>query len=432
MESVKVTVIIPVYEVEAWLTDCLDSVLGQTLQDIQVICIDDASPDGCGAILDAYAARDSRLEVIHLDRNMRQGYGRNLGLERARGEYIYLLDSDDMIRPGALEELAAAADADRLDGIFFDCSLHYDDESLRMREADCIPEHAAGIGEEVTSGEELYRRFYAAGDWNVYVWRQFWRREFLREHGLHFPVQTEHEDEVFSAEAVMLARRVRYLRRQYPVHRYRPGSVMTRAKNARDFHGYFCVFRELARFGRVHGIRLPEYERNTARMYELAVRYYPLFAEEDPARWFRTPEEMEAYRLFAASLDAQETLRRANAARWAFLSSREHFCVYGAGQIARRVMEQLLESCHIPDCVLVSSMEGNPELFCGRPVLPAASWEMPGSCTVILAVSSVHHEALAAMLKGKGCEVVYYRQGQVTVGEAAGMTAGEASGRPRI
>ena len=92
-----VSVIIPVYNTEKYLPECLNSVLSQTLRDIEVICIDDASPDNCGKILDEYAQRDSRVKVIHLPENHRQGYGRNRGIERSSGEYLYFLDSDDMI-----------------------------------------------------------------------------------------------------------------------------------------------------------------------------------------------------------------------------------------------------------------------------------------------------------------------------------------------
>ncbi|MBQ4308524.1 MAG: glycosyltransferase family 2 protein, partial [Lachnospiraceae bacterium] len=96
---------IPVYGVEPWLAECLDSVLAQTLTEIEVLCVDDASPDRCGEILDEYAAADPRVRVFHLPENRRQGYGRNLGMDHARGTYIYLLDSDDRIRPEALERL---------------------------------------------------------------------------------------------------------------------------------------------------------------------------------------------------------------------------------------------------------------------------------------------------------------------------------------
>ena len=130
---IKYSVIIPVYNVEQYLPDCLDSVLGQSLQELECICIDDASPDRCGDILDEYASHDKRVRVLHLTENHMQGYGRNRGMEMATGKYIYLLDSDDMITPEALEELYAVAEKDRLDCIYFDSRVIFANKELEIK-----------------------------------------------------------------------------------------------------------------------------------------------------------------------------------------------------------------------------------------------------------------------------------------------------------
>ncbi len=92
----KVSVIIPVYNVEPYLRKCLDSVVGQTLKDIEIICIDDGSTDGSGAILDEYAQKDKRIKVIH-KKNEGQSIARNIGINLAQGEYIGFVDSDDWL-----------------------------------------------------------------------------------------------------------------------------------------------------------------------------------------------------------------------------------------------------------------------------------------------------------------------------------------------
>ena len=98
----KISIIIPVYKVEAYLRDCLDSVLRQTFSDYEAILVDDGSPDGCGAICDEYAARDSRFRVIHKE-NGGLSSARNAALDTVRGEFVYFLDSDDTIVPSLLE-----------------------------------------------------------------------------------------------------------------------------------------------------------------------------------------------------------------------------------------------------------------------------------------------------------------------------------------
>ena len=92
----KVSIIVPTYNVENYLVECLESIVNQTLKDIEIICIDDGSTDNSGKILDEYAQKDSRIKVIHKEN---AGYGKamNLGLDNATGEYIGFVDSDDFV-----------------------------------------------------------------------------------------------------------------------------------------------------------------------------------------------------------------------------------------------------------------------------------------------------------------------------------------------
>lgn len=114
------SIIIPVYRApEVLLRRCLDSVGGQAGVDLEVILVDDASPDGCPGILDEYAARDARMKVIHRAENGRAGLARNDGLEMARGEYIWFVDADDLVPAGAAAQLVLAARAQQADTLVF-------------------------------------------------------------------------------------------------------------------------------------------------------------------------------------------------------------------------------------------------------------------------------------------------------------------------
>jgi len=106
--SVKVSVIVPIYNVEKYLRQCLDSVINQTLREIEIILVDDGSPDGCPAICDEYAERDSRIQVIH-QTNGGTGKAWNSGLAVVKGEYVGLVESDDFIALNMFERLYAAA-----------------------------------------------------------------------------------------------------------------------------------------------------------------------------------------------------------------------------------------------------------------------------------------------------------------------------------
>ena len=104
------SIIIPVYNVENYLTQCLDSVVNQTFKNIEIICVNDCSPDSCGAILAEYAKNDNRIKVITHKTNLGLGGARNTGIENSNGEYIFFLDSDDWIELNTFEILAAAAE----------------------------------------------------------------------------------------------------------------------------------------------------------------------------------------------------------------------------------------------------------------------------------------------------------------------------------
>ncbi len=100
------SIIMPVYGVERYLSEAVDSVLGQTCGDFELILVDDCSPDGCPAICDEYAEKDSRVRVIHKVKNEGLGYARNTGFDAAKGEYILFMDSDDSLTPDCFEVLS--------------------------------------------------------------------------------------------------------------------------------------------------------------------------------------------------------------------------------------------------------------------------------------------------------------------------------------
>lgn len=127
MDNVLISVIIPVYNVEAYLAECLDSVCGQTLHDIEIICIDDRSADGSRDVLKAYAQKDSRIKVILKERNEGTLRARNDGLAQAKGEYVLFLDSDDYLKKETCQVLYQEAAARRADilqfgGVVINCA----------------------------------------------------------------------------------------------------------------------------------------------------------------------------------------------------------------------------------------------------------------------------------------------------------------------
>lgn len=178
-----ISVIVPVYNVTAYLRECLDSVLGQTFRDIQILCVNDGSTDDSRTILQEYAEKDGRIEIID-KANGGLASARNAALSRARGKYILFVDSDDRIEADLCQTVFDRAEETNADYVVFffqmfgtsfqrlDCDRYRDDVMLSQADVLAALDHA-------------------------YVWRRFWRSDFIRHHGMTFPEGLAFEDVLF-------------------------------------------------------------------------------------------------------------------------------------------------------------------------------------------------------------------------------------------
>ncbi|MER6161061.1 CDP-glycerol glycerophosphotransferase family protein [Streptomyces sp. NPDC001868] len=177
----RFSVIVPVFEVRGFLRECLDSVLEQSYRDLEVIAVDDCSPDGGGAILDAYAARDPRVRVLHLPANVGPGRARNAGLPYAAGDFVLFLDGDDTLTPGALRALADRLDeAGDPDVLVFDHVRAYWWGGMRR---DALAHLLTAAGEDTFAVSEHPEIL----ELPTVVWNKAYRREFIEAHGFRFP-----------------------------------------------------------------------------------------------------------------------------------------------------------------------------------------------------------------------------------------------------
>ena len=405
----KVSVIIPVYNVERYLPACLDSVLCQTLQDVEIIAVDDASPDHCGQILDTYAKKDRRIHVIHLAENHMQGYGRNRGLEAAHGEYVYFLDSDDMIASDALAKLTQLCDEERLDGVFFDSEPLFETEELRKRHGAYPAVRTGEYPEETVTGTQLLDLFTQQDEWVVYVQRQFWRRAFLLQNGIFSPEGIEHEDEFFSFAAILLAERVRYVRETFFIRRFRADSVMTRPRKPKDFHGYFITYIRMTDFVMEHGIRSYGAEAHRMHIYGCMLDYLPQFREEaDPKEWF-DPEELRLYELFLAMYEAEKVAFKKRLDFWKPLKGYRTIWIYGAGRVANSAGTRLIEADYPLEGFLVSKKEGNPDVLLDRPVIAFDEYKKQKSTSVIVvAMAKQMQLEVEKLLKARNMRYFFY------------------------
>lgn len=199
----RVSVVIPVYNIERHLRQCLDSVTGQTLQDLEIICVDDGSTDGSAAILAEYASRDSRFQVI-TQPNGGPGVARNTGMAQAAGEYLIFLDSDDWFEPDFLESMVGKAEETGAD-VTICRAVEFDTDTGKELPSDWMLKSRYLSGESFSPEEIAEHIFQFTYGW---PWDKLYRREFIERAGLKYPALTNSEDLVFVFQSLALARRI--------------------------------------------------------------------------------------------------------------------------------------------------------------------------------------------------------------------------------
>ncbi len=224
----KTSVIIPVYNVEKYLNKCIESVLRQTNEEIEIILIDDGSTDGSKKIVEFYEENYSCVNAIYQE-NHKLGAARNAGVLKARGEYIYFLDSDDYIKPNLLQKCYLITEQNRLDFIMFDSEViveeqnnfnqsilenGYDRKSL-------VPDN------RIFTGKEFWEKYYSGGGVYTNAYLFYINRQFFLENDLFFVPEIFYEDNDWVIRLYQAAQKIMYLPDKLYYRRIRGGSIMT-------------------------------------------------------------------------------------------------------------------------------------------------------------------------------------------------------------
>lgn len=237
----KVSVIIPVYNAHDYLRNCLDSILNQTLKEIEVICVDDDSTDDSLSILEEYARSDPRLKVLHQE-NGGAGAARNNGLQYAVGEYLSIIDCDDFFDRNMLERSYQRAKENKADIIVFGCDF-YDNVSQTYRECTysinkkLLPEQEVFSAADVK--QDVFKLFVG---WS---WDKLFRTEFVKQQKLLFQEQRTTNDMLFVFNGLLRAERITVMPDVFAHHRRGVESLsVTREKSWMCFYNALLALRE--------------------------------------------------------------------------------------------------------------------------------------------------------------------------------------------
>lgn len=198
MSQTKVTIVIPIYKVEKYLDRCIGSIVTQTYKNIEILLIDDGSPDNCPAMCDEWAQRDERIKVIHKT-NAGLGMARNTGIDNATGEYICFFDSDDFVDCTIIEKCIASAKQYDSDVVIFGYANAYENgkiEKSKMK-ISCPVFKGNQICEKLLPGMYTYDMGFG-----ISVWGKFFRLDSIKQNGIRFKSEKEiiSEDAFFALE----------------------------------------------------------------------------------------------------------------------------------------------------------------------------------------------------------------------------------------
>ena len=239
---VGVSVIIPVYNTEKYIVDCIESVLANEFKDFEIVCVDDGSVDSSLSLMQKLEQEHSCIKVVSQE-NKGQSAARNKALQIATGKYVYFLDSDDKISNNTLGNLYNYLEADNLDVLYFSGDSFYDSPELE-EEFDNLAEAymRSGDYEGWTDGLSLVQQLRDKKDYSVSPCIQIIRRQFLIDNDISFYEGIIHEDNLFSFLVYFHARRAKCVNDIYFHRRVRESSVMTTEKTYKNLLGYYTCF----------------------------------------------------------------------------------------------------------------------------------------------------------------------------------------------
>ena len=243
---VKVSVILPVYNVASYLDETFESLLNQSMKEIEIIAVNDGSTDQSEAIIKKYMQKDSRISYYYQN-NQGQSVARNLALHYATGKYIYMMDSDDILEdPNAFQICFEYAEENKADFIFFDGDILQEEGaehlSWNYKRTQPLEEN------KQYDGQFLLNQMLDTNKHNCVVWLLFINHEYLKRIELNFYPGIIHEDELFTTKLTLQSKNIYCLKRDFVNHRVRTASTMGKHYSKRNVNCYLTVIDELLKW----------------------------------------------------------------------------------------------------------------------------------------------------------------------------------------
>ena len=237
-----ISVIIPVYNSEKYLSKCVESVLAQTYLNYEIILINDGSADSSAQMCDTYAEQNKNIRAFHKS-NGGASSARNVGINKAKGRYIFFLDSDDWLEPTAFEKMITVAKKENADLVFCEAQAIDDEGKIEYTDNYSYKEQYPTDDSFSTMMKMMERK-----EFHVVIWMLLLDREIFTKNSLLFEEGIKYEDMILSYQLYCLSHRSAHVREKLYNRRYRANSVMTSAKTEKNYVSAATVYREVSKF----------------------------------------------------------------------------------------------------------------------------------------------------------------------------------------
>ena len=245
MNPIKVSIVIPVYNTRKYLEEAINSILRQTLQEIEIITVNDGSTDNSLELLNKLSTVDSRIKIISSDINLGLSVSRNKGMAVATGEYLYFFDSDDVLEADCLEACYKKAEEFELDFLIFDGKSFIEDGFKSVMSANY--QRTNFLNKEVYKGVELFKELNNYKCYSTSVCLCFIRNSFIKNNKIDFYTGILYEDILFSISLYLSANRAGSIKRAFFNRRIRANSIMTSAISVKSVHDRLFICEEIIR-----------------------------------------------------------------------------------------------------------------------------------------------------------------------------------------
>lgn len=381
---IECSVIIPVFNVDKYLRKCMDSIVIQKQNNIEIICIDDASTDTSYDILCEYQKKDNRIQIYQLSSNRGLAYARNFACQHAQGKYLLFLDSDDSLSEDALVYLLNIVHRKDYDMVSFGYKSVFENNNIQKQLSKRYPDKIVGFEGE-WHGDELFCALYRSGGLALTAWSQMYRKSFLEENKIEFINGILHEDIPYTTKAFLCAEKVYYAEKVCYFWLHRANSITSSKVTYQHLEGRMIgiinilIFLQHSSFLQNHYVIIKDFINKLC--FDVKNQYYKL---EEKNLVF---SDNYFYKLICDMMIPIKKNKKMKMNCMEAIKKADEIIIYGAGKVAVQTIEYINTIGKKILGIAVTEKKDNADYFYGHKVKLIQEFKDYKDALVCIAVS---------------------------------------------